>query len=89
MTIAQVSNLYSGSSSGAWGNNVASWLGVTPDTPFAAVATSTAGSSILPTIPVATDDGNDLLAGLIPSDSSPYLVAGGIAAMVALALAFS
>jgi hypothetical protein len=99
-TIAQVSNLYSGSTSGVWGNSVASILGVTPDTPFAAVAggaaaapAPVASSSAAPSVDSSgsQDDSSvsSLLGGLLPSgsDSLPYIGAG--LGVLALAWALS
>ena len=100
-TIAQVSNIYSGSTSGAWGNNVASILGVTTDTPFSAIATpgssasaspaSTFDGSTTPDATTLTDSSlSDLLDGITASsDNTPYYVAAGIAAFATLALAIS
>lgn len=95
-TIAQVSNIYSGSTSGQWGNNVATILGVTPDTPFAAVASGSASapgvlasSGATSTTPLAGASLSDLLSGFSTgSDTTPLLI-GGIAAMAALTYALA
>jgi hypothetical protein len=96
MSIAQVGNLYTGSSSGAWANNVASALGITPDTNFAslvggaptssaAVAAGSAGASV-DTSGVSV---LDVLSSMAPStDTTPYIV-GGLAVLAALVYALS
>ena len=92
-TIAQVSNIYSGSTSGAWGNNVASILGVTPDTPFSAIAGSSSAATPSTSIDLsdstdASDDGT--LSSLMDtgSDNTTLYVAAGIAAVALAAFAF-
>ena len=98
MTIAQVSNLYSGSSNGNWGNNVASILGVTPDTSFAAAASGSASAPVpVPvdyTLATATPstDGSDVslsdLLGLSITDNTPYIIAS-VVSLAALAYSIS
>ena len=86
MSISQVGALYSGDTSGAWANNVATNLGTSPDTNFAAAASGVlAGSSA--TNDVGTDTGGllDILESDLTSGNTPLYVGIGVAALAALA----
>ena len=79
-TLAQVGTTWSGSAASTWANNVASILGVSLNTPFAALA----GGAIA-SIPGSSP-------GTIPSTSpipTPYLVGGAAMAVLLLVAAVS
>jgi hypothetical protein len=92
MSIAEVGQLYSGGST-AWANNVASSLGVTPDTPFSAVAGG-GGSTGVDTSLLADDSSSssDVLAASVVSlggDNTGLIIAGTAIALAAGIYAFS
>jgi hypothetical protein len=91
-SISQVGNLYSGGSS-AWASNVASTLGVSPDTPFASVATGVpAGGSISDGSDVSLVDSSSVaefpsaMVSAPSGDNTGLILAGVLAAGLGLYL---
>ena len=80
MSIAQVGQIYSGGSS-TWANNVASALGVSPDTSFASVASGSATTADTSTPASSLDAINSSISGLLSGSTTDTssLMAGGLA----------
>lgn len=86
MSIAQVGQIYSGGSSN-WANNVANYLGVSPDTNFASMAGGSAAGapvqSASVSVPDSSDGSTDLASLTGTTGISPWIIAGAAALAVA------
>ena len=82
--LAQVGTTWSGSSNGNWANNVASYLGVSVNTPFASLAGGTVATASTPAPSSATTP-TDTIAGI----PTPWFVGGSAVAVLLVAAALA